>query len=86
MTRSSPPLPLLAVEILSPSTRHIDMGSTWLRYATGGIEHYWVIDPDEPSITAWSLRGDTYLKVGHGPAGAEVALIAPWPSPSCRPP
>lgn len=73
------PLPLLVVEILSPSTTHIDLGLKRSRYAAGGIEHYWAVDPDEPSVTAWSLRDDTYVQVGHGSAGTEVALTAPWP-------
>lgn len=55
-----PVAPLLAVEILSPSTRAIDLGAKKLRYESAGCPNYWVIDPDEPSITAWTLSGAAY--------------------------
>jgi Uma2 family endonuclease len=45
--------PVLAIEILSPSTRRIDLGLKRETYRDAGLEHYWVIDLDAPSITAW---------------------------------
>lgn len=39
------PLPILAIEVLSPNTRHVDVGLKRSRYAAGGIQHYWVVDP-----------------------------------------
>lgn len=53
-------LPAQVVEILSPSTRHLDVGLKRSRYAAGGIEHYWVVDPDDVSVTAWQLRDGAY--------------------------
>ncbi|USQ81162.1 Uma2 family endonuclease [Ornithinimicrobium faecis] len=50
------PVPLLALEVLSPSTRHFDVGMKRSRYATAGIANFWVVDPDAPSLTAWELR------------------------------
>jgi Uma2 family endonuclease len=71
--------PVLAVEVLSPSTRHIDLGLKLLRYEAAGTPHYWVIDPDEPSLRAWSLREGHYVEAAHV-VGDEVAhLSAPWP-------
>lgn len=47
--------PVLAIEVLSPSTRGVDLLLKRERLERAGCEHYWVIDPDEPAITAWSL-------------------------------
>lgn len=49
--------PLLAVEVLSPSTRHRDLGLKRTAYAEAGLGHYWVVDPDAPSLTAFRLVG-----------------------------
>ena len=50
--------PLLAVEVLSPSSRRIDRLLKHGRYAAAGVQHYWVVDPDGPSLTAWALGAD----------------------------
>ena len=39
---------VLAVEILSPSTRAINLGAKKLRYESAGCPNYWIVDPDEP--------------------------------------
>jgi Uma2 family endonuclease len=58
--------PILAVEVLSPSTRSIDRLLKHARYAEAGVQHYWIIDPLEPSLTAYLLtnRG-AYDEVAH---------------------
>ena len=43
--------PDLAVEILSPSTRSRDMRLKREVYARTGVLEYWVIDPDDDSVT-----------------------------------
>ena len=48
-----PVAPLLAVEILSPSTRQIDLTLKRARDEAAGCPSYGVVDPDKPSITAW---------------------------------
>lgn len=47
--------PLLAVEVLSPSSRMIDLHVKKDRLRRAGCPQYWVVDPDEPSVTAWDL-------------------------------
>lgn len=71
--------PLLAVEILSPSTRHIDLGLKRSRFEAAGITSYWVVDPYEPSIVAWDLVGDAYHEAGRAIGDQEVTLTLPFP-------
>ncbi|GAA1638182.1 Uma2 family endonuclease [Georgenia ruanii] len=63
--------PVLAVEVLSPSTRLIDLHLKRARYEAAGTPSYWVVDPDEPSLTAWELRDGGYFGVAHA-IGHEV--------------
>ena len=58
-----PTAPMLAVEVLSPSTRRIDLMLKWSRYEAAGCGSYWVVDPIEPSLIAWELRDGTYVEV-----------------------
>lgn len=48
--------PLLAVEVLSPSTRLYDLGTKRLAYEAFGVPAYWVVDLLDPAaarITEW---------------------------------
>ena len=58
--------PLLVVEILSPSTRKVDRGLKAQRYAELGIEHYWIVDPDERSLECHRLEQGAYQLVVDG--------------------
>lgn len=55
--------PVLAIEVLSPSTRLVDLNLKRARYEAAGCPAYWVVDPDAPSITAWELRDGAYVEV-----------------------
>ena len=48
--RDLPAAPVLAVEVLSPSTRRIDLTLKLSRLAAAGCPHYWVVDPIEPAL------------------------------------
>ncbi|MGH3464711.1 MAG: Uma2 family endonuclease [Kribbellaceae bacterium] len=74
--RDLPAAPVLAVEVLSPSTKHIDLMLKRSRFEAAGCASYWVVDPDEPAITAWDLADGSYVEVGHasGDKGLELAL------------
>jgi Uma2 family endonuclease len=52
--------PLLAVEVLSPSTRRADRGLKRDRYAELGIHHYWIVDPYRHRLECFHLEGDVY--------------------------
>ena len=46
----------LAVEVLSPSSRSVDLVLKRALYEQAGVQCYWVVDPDELTMTAWLLR------------------------------
>jgi Uma2 family endonuclease len=76
--RDLPGPPLLAVEVLSPSTRRIDLMLKFARFEAAGCPSYWVVDPDTPSLIAWEMRDGAYAQVAKV-AGDEVArLTAPF--------
>lgn len=77
--RDLPAAPVLAVEVLSPSTRRIDLGLKFERYLRAGCPSYWVVDPVEPSLSAWRLRDGHYRLVAEV-TGEEVARLSdPFP-------
>ncbi|MEI2778665.1 MAG: Uma2 family endonuclease [Tetrasphaera sp.] len=76
--RNLPGAPLLAVEVLSPSTRRFDLLLKRSRYEAAGCASYWVIDPDEPSITAWDLRDGAYVVAGRATGAEELTLQLPY--------
>jgi Uma2 family endonuclease len=55
--------PLLAVEILSPSTRPIDLNTKKARYEVAGCPSYWVVDPTTATLIAWELVDGGYVQV-----------------------
>ncbi len=54
--------PLLAVEVLSPSTRRIDLGTKRLAYEAAGVPAYWLVDPEVPSLTVLELDAGRYVE------------------------
>ncbi len=70
---------LLAVEVLSPSTRSVDLLLKHGVYAESGVASYWVVDPAVPSVRAWRLQDGTYVEVGG--ADGEQALVLEHPFP-----
>jgi Uma2 family endonuclease len=70
--------PLVAVEVLSPSTRSFDLHTKKERLREAGCPHYWVVDPGlsgrEPTMTAWRLEAGAYVEAGRA-GGAEVLTL-----------
>lgn len=62
--RDLPVAPVLAVEVLSPSTRRFDLLLKKERLERAACRHYWIVDPDVPAIRAWTLRDGTYVDAG----------------------
>lgn len=55
-----PVAPQLAVEVLSPSTRLVDLNLKRARYEEAGCPTYRVFDPDRVEMTVWQLGPDGY--------------------------
>ena len=71
--------PLLAVEVLSPSTKHIDRGLKKVVYESLGAPSYWIVDPFRPSVTAWELVDGRYVEAGHAEGDEPLVLERPFP-------
>ncbi len=71
--------PLLAVEVLSPSTRRVDLLLKRDRLQSDGVPSYWLIDPDEPSVLVLELRDGAYVEVARVTGDESVELTAPFP-------
>lgn len=70
--------PVLGVEVLSTSTRGVDLTLKPYRLAKAGCPSYWVVDPDEPSLVAWDLQDGTYVEVGKAVGDEEFRATRPF--------
>lgn len=70
---------VLAVEVLSPSTRAKDLILKRELYASSGVASYWAVDLDVPSITAWRLRDGEYVDERAATGRDELRVEVPFP-------
>lgn len=63
-----PAVPLLVVEVLSPSTSTVDRNLKKDRYERAGIPSYWMVDPTSLVLTVFELVDGSY---------AAVAVVGP---------
>ena len=67
-----PVAPVLAVEVFSPSSVLSDLNYKKAAYQRFGVQNYWVIDPEEPSLTVFELdEMGIYCKIAQV-SGTEV--------------
>src|SRR5712692_7913300 len=85
------PNPVIVVEVLSPSTRHIDLSAKLADYfRLPSIAHYLIVDPEKPRIVHHArATGDTLLTriVNEGsirldPPGLEFSMADIYSNPS----
>jgi Uma2 family endonuclease len=69
--------PSLVVEVLSPGTARIDRLLKFSRYAEGGIEQYWIVDPQVPSLQVFTLVEGAYTLLAEGAAKTPVTVAEP---------
>jgi Uma2 family endonuclease len=84
LTRNSknlPVAPLLAVEVLSRSTRLKDQNLKKAHYERIGVDAYWILDPIEPgALTAFELdAGGRYQQTAHVVGDEEFVATRPFP-------
>lgn len=66
--------PLLAVEVLSPSTRRVERLLKRDRLQSAGVRSYWLVDPAVPSVTVLELRDGVYIEVAAA-TGTELCEV-----------
>ncbi|MGW3959386.1 Uma2 family endonuclease [Amycolatopsis sp. NPDC005003] len=75
-----PAPPVLAVEVLSPSTAIHDLNTKKAVYERLGTGSYWVIDPKEPALTVFELdKEGRYQQVAKAAGDEAVELERPFP-------
>ena len=70
---------LLAVEVLSPSTRSVDLLLEHGVYAESGVAAHWVVDPRVPSVRAWRLLDGGYVDAGTATGKEVLRATEPFP-------
>ena len=70
---------ILAVEVLSPSSRRKDAVYKRSKYEDSGIASYWIVDPEGPSILALDLIDSRYVTVGEATGDEPLTLDKPFP-------
>lgn len=73
--------PVLAVEILSPSTRRRDIQVKREVYEQGGVEAYWLVDPKRPGLTVLQLDpvAGTYVERADLSGDGTFEATVPFP-------
>ena len=77
--RNLPVPPLLAVEVLSPSTRRIDLVLKRDAYASAGVPSYWLVDPEVPNVTALRLEDGVYVEEASVSGDEPFTASSPFP-------
>ena len=61
-------------EVLSPSTRNLDLGGKSAVYARAGVSYMWLVDPIARSLEARELRGTKWAEIATLHDDATVSL------------
>ncbi|MGH8890904.1 MAG: Uma2 family endonuclease [Acidothermaceae bacterium] len=81
--KNLPAAPALAVEVRSPSTSLVDLNLKKAAYERFGVESYWVVDPDEPSIIVFELDEGSYREATRGNGADVMQVTKPFPVRLC---
>jgi Uma2 family endonuclease len=71
--------PVLAIEVLSPSTARVDRGVKLHAYEDAGLPWYWLVDPVEPRLTVLELVDGRFLDRGSAAGDERLDVGAPFP-------
>jgi len=72
-------LPLLVVEVLSPSTRATDLTLKRHVFEQAGVPSYWLLDTELPSLTVLELVAGAYVQVAAASGTEALAINRPFP-------
>ncbi len=67
--------PDLVVEVLSESTRRIDLGRKLRAYGRHGVDEYWVVDPTEHTVHVFRREGPAFVATGVFGAGDGLTYL-----------
>ena len=71
-------VPLLVVEVLSPSTRARDQVTKRRAYEQEGVGSYWLVDPVRPALTVLELEDGTYRQGAHAERTGSWTAVQPY--------
>jgi Uma2 family endonuclease len=71
-------VPMLTVEVISPSSRRRDLGDKLTAYRDAGVPSYWVVDPVGPRVRAWQLEAGEYVELADVSGDEEWAARSPY--------
>ena len=77
--RDLPTVPLLAVEVASPSTRLFDLNTKKAKFDEAGIQAFWVVDPEALWLRVWERRDGELVEVAHVSGEETFATHVPFP-------
>lgn len=72
-------VPLLVVEVQSPTTRTIDLVLKRKALQDRGVPSYWLVEPDALEVTVLELHDGAYVERARVTAGESVELTQPFP-------
>ena len=58
--------PDLVVEVASPSTSKRDYGLKLFKYRTAGVKEYWIVNPEEETVTKYMLSDEEFNLKSYG--------------------
>ena len=66
----------LVVEVLSPSSRHVDRVRKFELYARMGIANYWIVDPGDPVTVTTHILGGGVYRQAKSASGDEPLVVS----------
>ncbi|MTD55797.1 Uma2 family endonuclease [Amycolatopsis sp. RM579] len=72
-------VPVLSVEVISPSSRLIDTELKRARLAAAGCPNYWLVDPYVPDVLCLGLHDGVYETVAKAEHDQTITISVPFP-------
>ena len=70
-------MPDWVCEVLSPSTRKVDLVEKRPIYARAGVNHLWLVDPSDQSLDAFERQGDAWVQIA-SLQGDDAVCVPPF--------
>ena len=67
--------PDLVVEVLSESTRDMDLGPKLRAYGRHGVGEYWVVDPDANTVQVFRREGEAFIEADTVGRSGEIVFL-----------